>query len=52
MQGSSRPSCLTARVVIQPADVAARALFLAPDDARMCEGHAYGVDADWRWGPV
>jgi NAD(P)-dependent dehydrogenase (short-subunit alcohol dehydrogenase family) len=38
--------CLKAR--IQPADVAALALFLASDDARMCTGHAYWVDAGWR----
>nr|WP_243451577.1 SDR family oxidoreductase [Polymorphobacter fuscus] len=33
---------------IQPADVAAMALFLASDDARMCTGHEYFVDAGWR----
>lgn len=38
--------CLDAR--IQPADVAALALFLASDDARMCTGHEYFVDAGWR----
>jgi len=38
--------CLNER--IQPADVAALALFLASDDARMCTGHAYFVDAGWR----
>jgi NAD(P)-dependent dehydrogenase (short-subunit alcohol dehydrogenase family) len=38
--------CLDAR--IQPADVAALALFLASDDARMCTGHEYWVDAGWR----
>ncbi|WP_271181554.1 SDR family NAD(P)-dependent oxidoreductase, partial [Novosphingobium resinovorum] len=38
--------CLKARV--QPADVAALALFLASDDARMCTGHEYFVDAGWR----
>ncbi|MBN8807836.1 MAG: SDR family oxidoreductase [Sphingomonas sp.] len=38
--------CLTGR--IQPADVAAMALFLASDDARMCTGHNYWVDAGWR----
>lgn len=38
--------CLKARVT--PADVAALALFLASDDARMCTGHAYFVDAGWR----
>lgn len=38
--------CLSER--IQPADVAALALFLASDDARMCTGHEYFVDAGWR----
>ncbi|MFT4056898.1 MAG: SDR family oxidoreductase [Novosphingobium sp.] len=38
--------CLKARV--QPADVAALALFLASDDAQMCTGHEYFVDAGWR----
>jgi NAD(P)-dependent dehydrogenase (short-subunit alcohol dehydrogenase family) len=38
--------CLDAR--IQPADVASLALFLASDDARMCTGHEYFVDAGWR----
>ncbi|HEU4650928.1 MAG TPA: SDR family oxidoreductase [Croceibacterium sp.] len=38
--------CLNGR--IQPADVAAMALFLASDDARMCTAHAYFVDAGWR----
>jgi len=38
--------CLKARV--QPEDVAALALFLASDDARMCTGHDYWVDAGWR----
>lgn len=38
--------CLKAR--IQPADIAALALFLASDDARMCTGHDYFVDAGWR----
>jgi NAD(P)-dependent dehydrogenase (short-subunit alcohol dehydrogenase family) len=38
--------CLKARV--QPADVAALALFLASDDGRMCTGHEYFVDAGWR----
>jgi NAD(P)-dependent dehydrogenase (short-subunit alcohol dehydrogenase family) len=37
--------CLDGR--IQPADVAAMALFLASDDARMCTAHAYWVDAGW-----
>lgn len=38
--------CLDGR--IQPADVAALVLFLASDDARMCTGHEYFVDAGWR----
>ncbi|MBU3077938.1 SDR family NAD(P)-dependent oxidoreductase [Sphingomonas quercus] len=38
--------CLDAR--IQPADVAALVLFLASDDARVCTGHDYFVDAGWR----
>ncbi|OYY91303.1 MAG: 3-oxoacyl-ACP reductase [Sphingomonas sp. 28-66-16] len=38
--------CLSGR--IQPDDVAALALFLASDDARMCTGHEYFVDAGWR----
>ncbi|UAK26146.1 SDR family NAD(P)-dependent oxidoreductase [Sphingomonas nostoxanthinifaciens] len=38
--------CLAGR--IQPSDVAAMALFLASDDARMCTGHDYFVDAGWR----
>ena len=38
--------CLGQRV--QPSDVAALALFLASDDARMCTGHDYFVDAGWR----
>ncbi|RIA43702.1 D-xylose dehydrogenase [Hephaestia caeni] len=37
--------CLNGR--IQPADVAAMALFLASDDAHMCTAHAYWVDAGW-----
>jgi NAD(P)-dependent dehydrogenase (short-subunit alcohol dehydrogenase family) len=38
--------CLDGR--IQPADVAGLVLFLASDDARMCTGHDYFVDAGWR----
>jgi NAD(P)-dependent dehydrogenase (short-subunit alcohol dehydrogenase family) len=38
--------CLDGR--IQPEDVAALVLFLASDDARMCTGHHYFVDAGWR----
>ncbi|HEX7743157.1 MAG TPA: SDR family oxidoreductase, partial [Sphingobium sp.] len=38
--------CLDGRIL--PSDVAALALFLASDDARMCTGHDYFVDAGWR----
>ncbi len=38
--------CLDGR--IQPVDIAALVLFLASDDARMCTGHEYFVDAGWR----
>ncbi|MFT3967907.1 MAG: SDR family oxidoreductase [Sphingobium sp.] len=38
--------CLDGRIL--PADVAALALFLASDDARMCTGHDYFIDAGWR----
>ncbi len=38
--------CLKQR--IQPSDIAAMALFLASDDARMCTAHNYWVDAGWR----
>ena len=38
--------CLNDR--IEPADVAALALFLASDDTRMCTGHKYFIDAGWR----
>ncbi|KLI63332.1 SDR family NAD(P)-dependent oxidoreductase [Aurantiacibacter marinus] len=38
--------CLPGR--IQPADIAAMAMFLASDDARFCSGHNYWVDAGWR----
>jgi NAD(P)-dependent dehydrogenase (short-subunit alcohol dehydrogenase family) len=38
--------CLKARV--EPSDVAAMVLFLSSDDARMCTGHEYFVDAGWR----
>jgi NAD(P)-dependent dehydrogenase (short-subunit alcohol dehydrogenase family) len=37
--------CLNGR--ISPADVAALVLFLASDDARMCTGHEYWIDAGW-----
>lgn len=38
--------CLDGR--IQPADIAALAMFLASEDARMCTGHNYWMDAGWR----
>jgi NAD(P)-dependent dehydrogenase (short-subunit alcohol dehydrogenase family) len=38
--------CLKAR--IEPPDVAALVLFLASDDAAMCTGHEYWIDAGWR----
>jgi NAD(P)-dependent dehydrogenase (short-subunit alcohol dehydrogenase family) len=38
--------CLDGR--IQPADIAAMALFLASEDARFCTAHNYWVDAGWR----
>ncbi|NBC35810.1 SDR family oxidoreductase [Novosphingobium sp. FSY-8] len=38
--------CLKGRLL--PADVAALALFLASDDARLITGHEYWVDAGWR----
>ncbi|MBO9579281.1 MAG: SDR family oxidoreductase [Sphingobium sp.] len=38
--------CLKRR--IQPADVAALALFLASDDGALCSGHEYFIDAGWR----
>lgn len=38
--------CLTGRLV--PDDIAAMALFLASDDARLVTGHEYFVDAGWR----
>jgi D-xylose 1-dehydrogenase len=37
--------CLKQRV--DPPDIAAMVLFLASDDARMCTGHSYVVDAGW-----
>ncbi len=37
--------CLDGR--IQPSDVAALATFLASDDAHMCTGHGYFIDAGW-----
>ena len=41
-----KAQCLDGR--IQPADIAGLVLFLASDDARMCTGHNYFVDAGWR----
>ena len=41
-----RQQCLKER--IEPEHVAAMVLFLASDDARMCTGHGYFVDAGWR----
>ncbi|MBB5706788.1 SDR family NAD(P)-dependent oxidoreductase [Sphingopyxis panaciterrulae] len=38
--------CLNGR--IQPADIAAMALFLASDEGRFCTAHNYWVDAGWR----
>lgn len=38
--------CLKAR--LEPRDVAALAMFLASDDARLITGHEYFVDAGWR----
>ncbi|TIX50977.1 SDR family NAD(P)-dependent oxidoreductase [Alteraurantiacibacter aquimixticola] len=38
--------CLDGR--IQPADIAAMAMFLASDNARFCTAHNYWVDAGWR----
>ncbi|MDG2534057.1 SDR family NAD(P)-dependent oxidoreductase [Sphingomonas sp. HITSZ_GF] len=38
--------CLKGRLV--PEDIAAMALFLASDDARLVTGHEYFVDAGWR----
>ncbi len=38
--------CLKGR--IEPAHVASLALFLASDDAALCTGHGYWIDAGWR----
>jgi NAD(P)-dependent dehydrogenase (short-subunit alcohol dehydrogenase family) len=38
--------CLDGR--LQPFDIAAMAMFLASDDARLCTGHNYWVDGGWR----
>jgi D-xylose 1-dehydrogenase len=40
-----KSQCIRARV--EPVDIAAMVLFLASDDARMCTGHEYFVDAGW-----
>jgi len=40
-----RSQCLNGR--IGPDDVASLVLFLASDDARMCTGHEYWIDAGW-----
>jgi NAD(P)-dependent dehydrogenase (short-subunit alcohol dehydrogenase family) len=37
--------CLKGRIL--PEDVAALVLFLASDDARLCTGHEYWIDAGW-----
>ena len=41
-----KAQCLPGRLV--PEDIAAFALFLASDDARLVTGHEYFVDAGWR----
>jgi len=38
--------CLSGRIV--PENVASLALFLASDDASLCTGHGYWIDAGWR----
>ena len=38
--------CLKGRIL--PEDVAALVMFLASDDARLCTGHEYWIDAGWR----
>jgi NAD(P)-dependent dehydrogenase (short-subunit alcohol dehydrogenase family) len=38
--------CLDSRIA--PENIAAMVLFLAADDARMCTGHNYWMDAGWR----
>jgi NAD(P)-dependent dehydrogenase (short-subunit alcohol dehydrogenase family) len=40
-----RSQCLNGRIA--PSDVASLVLFLASDDARMCTGHEYWIDAGW-----
>ena len=41
-----KQQCLKGR--IEPEHVASMVLFLASDDARMCTGHEYWIDAGWR----
>ncbi|WP_448661411.1 SDR family NAD(P)-dependent oxidoreductase [Sphingomonas sp. CJ20] len=41
-----KAQCLKGRLI--PDDIAAMALFLASDDARLVTGHEYFVDAGWR----
>ena len=41
-----KAQCMKGRLV--PDDIAAMALFLASDDARLVTGHTYFVDAGWR----
>ena len=41
-----KAQCMDGRLV--PDDIAAMALFLASDDARLVTGHTYFVDAGWR----
>jgi D-xylose 1-dehydrogenase len=41
-----RAQCLPGR--IEPQHVASLALFLASDDASLCTGHGYWIDAGWR----
>ena len=38
--------CLTGRIL--PENVASLAMFLASDDAALCTGHGYWIDAGWR----
>jgi NAD(P)-dependent dehydrogenase (short-subunit alcohol dehydrogenase family) len=40
-----KAQCL--RIRIEPSDVASLVLFLSSDDARMCTGHEYWIDAGW-----
>ena len=41
-----RAQCLPGRIT--PAEVASLVLFLASDDAALCTGHPYWIDAGWR----